>query len=117
MKIRKCGVIREIDERKWNEYKNKGYEKLKEDVFTETKEENLPYEPLKNEETEETEKSPSTNLENKEVEKIPPKILENEELEKLTVTELKDYANTHNIDLGENTKKADILQILTNRKW
>lgn len=69
---------------------------------------------------EETEKLPSTNLENEEVEKvekIPPKILENEELEKLTVTELKEYANSHNIDLGENTKKADILQILTNRKW
>ena len=66
---------------------------------------------------EETEKLPSTNLENKEVEKIPPKILENEELEKLTVTELKEYANSHSIDLGENTKKADILQILTNRKW
>ena len=66
---------------------------------------------------EETEKTPSTNLENEEVEKIPPKILENEELEKLTVTELKEYANSHNIDLGENTKKADILQILTNRKW
>lgn len=114
MKIRKCGVIREIDERKWNEYKNKGYEKLKEDVFTETKEEKLPYEPLKNEETE---KTPSTNLENKEVEKLPPKILENEELEKLTVTELKEYAKLHNIDLEENTKKADILQILTNRKW
>lgn len=69
---------------------------------------------LLNEEIEET---PSTNLENEEVEKIPPKILENEELEKLTVTELKEYANSHNIDLGENTKKADILQILTNRKW
>ena len=66
---------------------------------------------------EETEKTPSTNLENKEVEKLPPKILENEELEKLTVTELKEYAKLHNIDLGENTKKADILQILTNRKW
>lgn len=66
---------------------------------------------------EETEKSPSTNLENEEVEKIPPKILENEDLEKLTVTELKEYANSQNIDLGENTKKADILQILTNRKW
>lgn len=66
---------------------------------------------------EETEKSPSTNLENEEVKKIPPKILENEDLEKLTVTELKEYANSHNIDLGENTKKADILQILTNRKW
>lgn len=66
---------------------------------------------------EETEKLPSTNLENEEIEKIPPKILENEELEKLTVTELKEYANSHNIDLGENTKKADILQILTNRKW
>lgn len=66
---------------------------------------------------EEIEKTPSTNLENKEVEKIPPKILENEELEKLTVTELKEYAKLHNIDLGENTKKADILQILTNRKW
>ena len=66
---------------------------------------------------EETEKLPSTNLENEEVEKLPPKILENEDLEKLTVTELKEYANSHNIDLGENTKKADILQILTNRKW
>lgn len=66
---------------------------------------------------EETEKLPSTNLENEEIEKIPPKILENEELEKLTVTELKEYANSHNIDLGENTKKADILQILTSRKW
>lgn len=66
---------------------------------------------------EETEKSPSTNLENEGVEKLPPKILENEELEKLTVTELKEYAKLHNIDLGENTKKADILQILTNRKW
>ena len=66
---------------------------------------------------EETEKFPSTNLENEGVEKISPKILENEELEKLTVTELKEYANSHNIDLGENTKKADILQILTNRKW
>lgn len=66
---------------------------------------------------EETEKLPSTNLENEEIEKIPPKILEAEELEKLTVTELKEYANSHNIDLGENTKKADILQILTNRKW
>lgn len=66
---------------------------------------------------EETEKTPSTNLENKEVEKLPPKILENEELEKLTVTELKEYAKLHNIDLEENTKKADILQILTNRKW
>ena len=66
---------------------------------------------------EEIEKIPSTNLENKEVEKIPPKILENEDLEKLTVTELKEYANSHSIDLGENTKKADILQILTNRKW
>ena len=66
---------------------------------------------------EETEKTPSTNLENEEVEKIPPKILETEDLEKLTVTELKEYANSHNIDLGENTKKADILQILTNRKW
>lgn len=66
---------------------------------------------------EETEKTPSTNLENKEVEKLLPKILENEELEKLTVTELKEYAKLHNIDLEENTKKADILQILTNRKW
>lgn len=66
---------------------------------------------------EETEKLPSTNLENEEIEKIPPKILENEDLEKLTVTELKEYAKLHNIDLGENTKKADILQILTNRKW
>ena len=66
---------------------------------------------------EEIEKSPSTNLENKEVEKLPPEILENEELEKLTVTELKEYAKLHNIDLGENTKKADILQILTDRKW
>ena len=66
---------------------------------------------------EETEKLPSTNLENEEVEKLPPKILETEDLEKLTVTELKEYANSHNIDLGENTKKADILQILTNRKW
>ena len=72
---------------------------------------------LLNEEIKET---PSTNLENEEVEKveeIPPKILDNEELEKLTVTELKEYAKLHNIDLGENTKKADILQILTNRKW
>ena len=66
---------------------------------------------------EEIEETPSTNLGNEEVEKIPPKILENEELEKLTVTELKEYAKSHNIDLGENTKKADILQILTNRKW
>ena len=66
---------------------------------------------------EEIEKSPSINLGNEEVEKIPPKILENEELEKLTVTELKEYAKLHNIDLEENTKKADILQILTNRKW
>lgn len=66
---------------------------------------------------EEIEKIPSTNLENKDVEKLPPKILEAEELEKLTVTELKEYAKTHNIDLGENIKKADILQILTNRKW
>lgn len=65
----------------------------------------------------ETEKTPSTNLGNEEVEKLPPKILENEELEKLTVTELKEYANSHNIDLGEAIKKADILQILTNRKW
>lgn len=66
---------------------------------------------------EEIEKSPSTNLENEDIEKLPPKILENEELEKLTVTELKEYAKLHNIDLEENTKKADILQILTNRKW
>lgn len=66
---------------------------------------------------EETEKLSSTNLENKDVEKLPPKILEAEELEKLTVTELKEYAKLHNIDLGENTKKADILQILTSRKW
>lgn len=70
---------------------------------------------LLNEEIEKT--PPSTNLENKEVEKLPSEILENEELEKLTVTELKEYAKLHNIDLGENTKKADILQILTNRKW
>ena len=63
---------------------------------------------------EETEKLPSTNLE---TEKLPFVPLENEELEKLTVTELKEYAKLHNIDLGENTKKADILQILTNRKW
>ncbi len=66
---------------------------------------------------EEIEKTFSANLENEGVEKIPPKILENEELEKLTVTELKEYANSHNIDLGEAIKKADILQILTNRKW
>lgn len=66
---------------------------------------------------EETEKTYSTNLENEGVEKISPKILENEELEKLTVTELKEYAILHNIDLGEAIKKADILQILTNRKW
>ena len=63
---------------------------------------------------EETEKLPSTNLE---TEKLLSAPLENEELEKLTVTELKEYAILHNIDLGENTKKADILQILTNRKW
>ncbi len=52
-----------------------------------------------------------------ETEKLISVPLENEELEKLTVTELKEYAKLHNIDLGENTKKADILQILTNRKW
>lgn len=63
---------------------------------------------------EETEKLPSTNLETEKLLFVP---LENEELEKLTVTELKEYAKLHNIDLGENTKKADILQILTNRKW
>ena len=61
---------------------------------------------------EETEKLPSTNLETEKLLFVP---LENEELEKLTVTELKEYAKLHNIDLGENTKKADILQILTNR--
>ncbi len=52
-----------------------------------------------------------------ETEKLLSTPLENEDLEKLTVTELKEYAKLHNIDLGENTKKADILQILTNRKW
>lgn len=52
-----------------------------------------------------------------ETEKLLSASLENEDLEKLTVTELKEYAKLHNIDLGENTKKADILQILTNRKW
>ena len=63
---------------------------------------------------EEIEKSPSAPLETEKLLSVP---LENEELEKLKVTELKEYANSHNIDLGEAIKKADILQILTNRKW
>ena len=46
------------------------------------------------------------------VEAIPEEIQEEKPLDKMTVEELKDYAADKGIDLGDATKKADILETI-----
>ncbi|MCR8994483.1 hypothetical protein [Brevibacillus laterosporus] len=38
--------------------------------------------------------------------------VEEKTIDKMTVAELKEYANQHEIDLGEATKKDDILMVI-----
>lgn len=38
--------------------------------------------------------------------------VEEKSIDKMTVAELKEYANQHEIDLGEATKKDDILAVI-----
>ena len=55
--------------------------------------------------------------ENKQPETAEAEPETDEDFEKMTVAELKAYAEYNNIDLGEATKKADILKVITGRVW
>lgn len=44
------------------------------------------------------------------------KVAENKSIHDMTVAELKQYAADHEIDLGDATKKADILEMITAHK-
>lgn len=48
------------------------------------------------------------------VEQPNPVVEQQKPFEAMTVSELKDYAAANNIDLGEATKKADILAAIQN---
>jgi hypothetical protein len=118
MKIRKGGISRNIDKKRFNEYKAKGYEvvvenkELSEDKETALGDENIEVEISDKSEEAETSEAIETN---KAVE--DKKEYETDEIEKMTIAELKVYAENNNIDLGDATKKADILKAITGRVW
>lgn len=118
MKIRKGGITRNIDKKRFNEYKAKGYEIVEElKELSEDKEAALV----------DNDKDLETSDKSEEVEaNEAPEINETseaeeghstDELEKMTVAELKVFAENNDIDLGGATKKADILKVITGRVW
>ncbi|MCR8983270.1 hypothetical protein [Brevibacillus laterosporus] len=55
---------------------------------------------------------PQASEESQEPEAFPLEQIEEKSLDKMTVAELKEYAIQHEIDLGEATKKDDILAVI-----
>ena len=106
MKIRKGGITRNINENRWHEYSEKGYK-----IVPEEECENFSSDDNKQEEdslSEDKEPDEGFFAENKQ-----PETAEAEP----ETGELKAYAEYNNIDLGEATKKADILKVITGRVW
>ncbi|AGR47454.1 hypothetical protein ABOUO_8 [Brevibacillus phage Abouo] len=55
---------------------------------------------------------PQISEESQEPEVFPLERIEEKTIDKMTVAELKEYAIQHDIDLGEATKKDDILAVI-----
>ena len=118
MKIVKGGITRNIDPKRWFEYKDKGYmaadEEAQDDFSLEGEEQDDDFIP---EEKAEKEQDEGFFAENKNPETAETEPETDEDFEKMTVSELKAYAEDNDIDLGEATKKADILRVITGRVW
>ena len=115
MKIRKGGITRNINENRWHEYSEKGYK-----IVPEEECEDFSSDDNKQEEDflpEDKEPDEEFFAENKHPEAAKAEPETAEDFEKMTVAELKTYAEDNNIDLGEATKKADILKVITGRVW
>ena len=118
MKIRKGGITRNIDKKRFNEYKAKGYEiveepkELSEDKEVASEDDDIKSETSDKSEEVETNEAPETNETSEDEEGHST-----DELEKMTVAELKVYAENNDIDLDGATKKADILKVITGRVW
>ena len=115
MKIRKGGITRNINENRWHEYSEKGYKIVPEKECNDSSSDDNKQE----EDSLSEDKEPDEEFfaENKYPETAETEPETDEDFEKMTVSELKAYAEDNDIDLGEATKKADILKVITGRVW
>ena len=115
MKIRKGGITRNINENRWHEYSEKGYKIVPEKECKDSSSDDNQQEEDSLSEDKEPDEGFFAENKNLETAKTEPETAE--DFEKMTVAELKTYAQDNNIDLGEATKKADILKVITGRVW